>query len=278
MGTLAGAARALGVEHTTVGRRIAALETAVGVRLFTRGPNGFTLTMAGQAILPSVETIATEVECIARRIAGADDRIEGTVRLTIPESGNAYFLRRLDALRALHPELILEILSDNRELDIRRGEADIAVRFRDLTDPDLLVRKVGTAGWSLYASPDYVARKGPLSSTTAIRGHDVIGFDPSFANVEGAKWLRKHGDGATIVLRGNSIAAVSSAACAGLGIAPLPCFSASQETGLVRLTPEHIGMRDILIVVHPDLAQVGRVRAVLDYLHDILRRDAALWM
>jgi DNA-binding transcriptional LysR family regulator len=277
-GTLAAAARDLGVEHTTVGRRIAALENALAVRLFTRGPNGFTLTAAGTTMLPSVEAIASHIESIERRIAGDDERVAGTVRLTIPESGNSYFVRRLEELRERHPDLLLEIVSDNRDLDIRRGEADIAVRFKDLTDPELVVRKVGLAGWSLYASKDYLARRGPLQSSTDIRGHDVVGFDGSLAEIEGAKWLRRHGEGANVVLRGNSIAAVTNAACFGLGLAALPCFSASQEEALVRLTPELIGTREFLLVVHPDLVKVGRVRAVMDYLLEITQRDAALWI
>ena len=234
-GTLAGAARELRVEHTTVGRRLSALENALGVRLFTRGPGGVLLTAAGAEVLRSAEDIADNVASIERRVSGVDSRISGTVRLTIPESVNDYFARQLARLRACYPELVIELLSDNRALDIRGGEADIAVRFCEASDPDLIVRKAGIGGWSLYASPEYVARKGLLKSPKDLRGHDVIGFQESLADVTGALWLRAHADGARTVLRGNSTAAIASAVVVGLGLAPLPCFLAAQS-GIVRLT------------------------------------------
>lgn len=276
-GTLAGAARELGVEHTTVGRRLAALETALGVRLFTRGPSGLTLTESGEDILRSVEVIAEEVAGIERRVSGVDLRVAGTVRLTIPESGNGYFLQQLPALRERHPALMIEVLSDNRELDLRRGEADIAVRFRDTSDPDLVLRKVGVAGWSLYASAAYIAKKGQLEAPEALGGHDVIGFDASLAEAEGAVFLRQHAKDANVVLRGNSIAAVASAAAVGLGVAPLPCFAAEREPALVRLTTKVIASRRIVLAVHPDLAKVARVRATMEFLLEIFERDAAYW-
>jgi DNA-binding transcriptional LysR family regulator len=275
-GSLAGAARDLGVEHTTVSRRLGALESDLGVRLFARGPAGLTLTAAGREILPSVERIAEEAETVERRVAGVDAKVAGTVKLTIPEAGNAYFVDNLRVLRERHPELVIEILSDNRALDLRRGEADIAVRVRDNPDPDLIARRAGSAGWSLYASKEYVARKGPLPGLD-VRGHDVIGFDASLAEVEGASWLRAHADGCNVVLRANSIAAASTAAAFGMGVVPLPCFVGSSTPALVRLTRERIGQRDILLVAHPDLVKVARVRATMDFLIELFARDRALW-
>lgn len=276
-GTLAGAARELGVEHTTVGRRLAALESALEVRLFTRGPSGLLLTAAGSEILQDVEGLAEQVENIKRRVAGGDTRVAGTVRLTIPESGNTYFVQNLALLRERHPELLIEILSDNRELDIRRGEADVAVRFRDTTDTELIQRKAGRAGWSLYGSAAYIARKGQLTSTEDLSGHDVIGFDASLSEITGALWIRTHARDANVVLRGNSISAVINAASVGFGVAPLPCFVAGQEPGLVRLTPKLIGGRDIVIAVHPNLARIARVRATVDFLLELFARDQKLW-
>ncbi|MGZ5968888.1 MAG: LysR family transcriptional regulator, partial [Polyangiales bacterium] len=195
-GTLAGAAREIGVEHTTVGRRLGALETALGVRLFTRGPEGFTPTNAANAILPLAEEIMQRIGAIERRVAGGDERVEGTVKLTTSEALSGYFVKRLGALRELHPSLVVEILSGNRAFDLLRGEADLAVRIRETTEPDLVTRKIGTAGWSLYAAKSYVARKGPLASPEDLRGHDIIGYDPTLAATPGAQWLDGHAEGA----------------------------------------------------------------------------------
>jgi DNA-binding transcriptional LysR family regulator len=95
--------------------------------------------------------------------------------------------------------------------------------------------------------------------------------------VEGEQWLRSLRTPPAIVMRGNSIAAVARAAVEGIGIAPLPCFAAAQEPGLVRITPRLIGERDIIVVVHPDLVSVARVRATLDFLIELFHRDAQLW-
>ena len=276
-GSLAKAARELSVEHTTVSRRLGALEEDLGTRLFARGPAGLVLTPAGKSMLPIVELIAEQISSIERRVTGLDGRVAGTVRLTIPESGNSYFMQRLRELRSRHPELLIELISDNRALDLRRGEADIAVRFAASPDQDLIVRKLGKAGWSLYASATYLARKGPLASVNDVSGHELIGYADLLAMVEGERWLRSLEPPPVVVMRGNSIVGVARAAVEGIGIAPLPCFAAAQESGLLRLTPELIGERDILVVVHPDLVQVARVRATMDFLIELFHRDAALW-
>jgi DNA-binding transcriptional LysR family regulator len=276
-GSLAGAARALSVEHTTVSRRLGALEADLAVRLFARGPAGLALTEGGKAILPAVETVAAQISALERTIAGGDARAAGTVRLTIPESGNGYFMAKLAALRTRHSDLVIELISDNRPLDLRRGEADVAVRFANSLDQELIVRKAGVAGWSLYASPDYTARKGPVASADDMAGHDVIGFAEEMSGVEGATWLRSLRPMANVVMRGNNLTAVARAAAAGIGIAPLPCFAAADEPGLERITREIIGRRDILLVAHPDLVRVSRVRATMDFLLELFTRDAAQW-
>lgn len=275
--TLAGAARDLKVEHTTVGRRLTALEEALGTRLFTRGPAGFTPTRAGREILPLVEEMAGRVDGILLRVSGEDDRVEGTVRLTTSDALSGYFVRQLGALRERYPGLVVEILSSNRAYDLMRGEADLAIRVRPDADPDLIKRKVGQAGWSLYASAAFVARKGAPASPEALGGWDVIGYDASLAAVPGALWLAEHGEGARIVLRANSILAALNATIVGMGIGLLPCVMVENETPLRRLTPLLIGTRDVYLVVHPDLARVARVRAVMDFLVEALGRDAPLW-
>lgn len=276
-GSLAGAARELGVEHTTVSRRLGALEAALEARLFTRGPAGLTLTEVGAEVLPCVEAIAAQVEALTRRAAGGDGRVEGTVRLTIPEAGDAYVMRHLASLRERHPALVVEVLGDRRALDLRRGEAEVAVRFAPSADPELLQRRVGSAGWSLYASADYLARAGPLASPEAPGAHRFVGFDAGLASIEGAAWLAAHVPPAQVVVRSNSVGAAAAAAAAGLGIAPLPCFVAASGEGLVRVAPGLVGSTAIYLVTHPDVARAARVRAVLDSLVELFRRDAALW-
>ena len=276
-GSLAGAARELGVEHTTVGRRLSALEADLGARLFLRGPDGLIATDAGRGILPLAQEIEARFEAIGRRVSGGDDRIEGTVRFSISEALSGYFVKHFAALRERHPSLVVQISSGNHASDLMRGEADLAVRAREVTEPDLLARKVACAGWSLYAAHDYVARKGAPATPEDLRGHDVIGFDDSLRNTPGGLWLDAHANGTNIVMRGNSIVAAINAAICGMGVGVVPCFLAETEPLLRRLTPRVLGGRDIYLVVHPDLARVARVRAVMDFVVDLFTKDAALW-
>ncbi|HVR64527.1 MAG TPA: LysR family transcriptional regulator [Polyangia bacterium] len=276
-GTLAGAARDLGVEHSTVGRRLGAIESALGARLLTRTPDGFSLTEAGRAVQPLAERIAADVEAIERRVSGQDARVEGTVRITTSEALSGYFVRQLASLTERHPGLTVEILSGNRAFDLMRGEADIAVRIREVMEPDLVVRKLATAGWSMYATPAYVARKGAPPSPEDLRGHDIVAYDATMAAVPGAQWLAEHGEGTTVAMRGNSIIAAMNAAILGLGLTVLPCFIGDGESALRRLTARLLGARDIFLVVHPDLARVARVRAVMDFIVETFERDAVKW-
>lgn len=273
-GTLTGAGRALGVEHTTVSRRLGALETALGARLFTRGPDGWTLTEAGARILPNVEGMGARAESIERSVKGGDAKVEGSVRLTIPGAMQDYMMATLPALRAEHPALVIELLCDNRDLDIRRGEADVAVRFSSVVaDPELVSKKLGTAGWALYAASSYVERKGALTSLDTLAGHDLIGSDVGM----GVTFFRERGAGATVVLRGNELSMVQSAARAGLGIVALPCMLGDEDEGLVRAYPEPFGTRDITLLVHPDLVRTARVRAAMDFLIGLFECDQKRW-
>jgi DNA-binding transcriptional LysR family regulator len=275
-GTLAGAARALGVEHTTVGRRLAAMEKGLGATLFVRTPGGLLPTESAGHILPLAEQAERAVQGIERIALGEDGRPEGTVRLTTSETFATYIGPWLAELRAEHPGITVEFLAGNANLDLTRREADLAIRIAATTQADLVCRKLVTAGWSAYASPRYLERRGAPEPVTALRGHDVITFNESLAQVPGALWLAAHGEGANVALRSGSIPAAVNAAVGGLGVAVVPCFVAEREAGLVRLTPEVLGARDVFLVVHPDMARVARVRVVMEFLVDRFARDAEL--
>jgi len=276
-GTFAGAARELKVEHTTVGRRLTALEAALGTRLFLRGPEGLTLTGAGRDVLPLCEELAARAQAIERRASGDDGRVEGTVRVSVSEALSSYFVKQSAALRDRHPGLTVEVQTGNHASDLLRGEADLAVRARPVTEPDLVARKLTCAGWSMYASADYLARRGTPPAPETLDGHDVITFDDSMAATPGGTWFGAHAKGCNVAMRGNSVVAVLNAAVCGMGVAVLPCFLAEGAPELRRLTPRVLGARDIHLVVHPDLARVARVRAVMDFIVELFARDAALW-
>ncbi len=161
------------------------------------------------------------------------------MRLATSEAFSGLMIRILSELKARHPALTVDILSGNRPLDLTRGEADIAVRLMATPQPDLISRKIGESGWSLYAAESYLRRSGIPGDASDLAGHDLIDFDEAMASVPGAEWLRKHGEGARVVLRGNSIIAVLNAAVQEWASPGCRASSPMLEPGLRRLTPDH---------------------------------------
>ncbi len=143
VGTLASAARDLRVRHSTVGRRVEALEQALGVSLFTRTPDGFVLTDAGAEIRPLAEEAERAATAIERRVAGGDKRIEGTVRVTASEAFSGFLVHRLAALHERHPSLMVEVLSGNRSFDLMRGGSGLTVLRNYSVGPGLQTHRHG---------------------------------------------------------------------------------------------------------------------------------------
>ncbi len=273
-GTLAGAARALTVDHTTVSRRVAALEAALGTKLFVRTPDGFALTQAGQDAQPLVARAADALEAVALRVGGEDGELRGTVRVTVSEAFAPFIVKRLVDMRQRHPEIVIEVLTTNVVSDLTRREADIAVRFVPTPQGELLSRKIGNVAWVACASESYLGRAGtPVDFNLA--GHDVIAYDDERASLAGAQWINSHAAGARIVMRSSSIISALNAATMGMGLAVVPAHLLSGEPTLRAIGPSFM-QSDIFIVVHPDLAKIARIRAVMDFIADIVRRDAAL--
>ena len=199
-GTLVGAARSLRVRHSTVGRRVEALEAALGVSLFKHTPDGFVLSEAGSEIVPLAEEAERAVVAVERRVAGGDKRVDGIVRVTTSEAFSGFLVRWLSELQAQHPTLVVEVLSGNAALDLARRVADLAIRFVETTQADLTCRRLCDVGWSLYASESYIERAGIPKTAVDLARHDIISFDETMARSPGAIWLDQHKAGARIVV------------------------------------------------------------------------------
>lgn len=270
--SLAATARALAVEHTTVGRRLTALERALGAPVFIRRPDGLQLTSLGERLLPLVEEVQRSVRAVQE--AAATEQVK--VRLAVPSGFAALITRHLARLQRMAPEVSLELLSSSKPVNLRAGEAELALRLGPIADEDLVAQNLGDAGWSLYAAEAYLARKGAPVDPRQLADHEIIGYDESLASTPGAKWLEAHAKGARIVLRSREMVDMVAAATAGLGLAVLPCVLGETAIGLQRLTPEVMGKRRLSLVYRREMLRVAPVRAVIKMMASVMHESERL--
>ena len=275
-GTLARAAHALEINATTVGRRLTALEERVHARLFDRTPDGYVITAVGRGLLMRAERMEEEALALEREVLGADQRLAGTVRVTATEMiGTRFIMPQLPKLAARHPEIAIDLECSNRYVSLTRREADIALRLARPREENVVTRRLADIPLALYASHAYLEARGmPVDPERSLKGHSVLMFaDERAFRLENA-WLDPRIDGAQIALRSDSVSALYAATLVGTGIGLLPRAVADRDKGLVRVetmtSPEP---RVIWQTVHEDLQKSARIRAVMDFLAEILDRD-----
>jgi DNA-binding transcriptional LysR family regulator len=274
-GSLSAAARVLGVGHVTVGRRIALLERRLEVKLLNRTPEGFSITAAGQAILgrcTAMESAALDVERVA---AGRDSLAAGTVRLTTTEAlAHRVVVPAVATLRKSHPALQVDLMVGVRTLDIARRDADLAVRFARPTAPELVCRKLGEVGYSLYASRRYLSRCGAPKRGAGLAGYDLITFTGAPAATS-PFFMGETLEGARVAVRCDSPLIQRQAAAQEVGIAELACFLGDECAELVRVWPdEPPALRTVWLVVHQDLRRSARIRVVTSAIVEAFRRQS----
>lgn len=270
-GSTLAAARMLGVNQSTVHRRLAELEARVGLGLVNRHPTGYRLSELGEALIEQVLAVETAVTALERQIRALKDDLRGVVRLTCPEPTVARIVATglLDRFHDRYPGLGVEFVTSDRYLDIAKGEADVAFRSGEPTDPDLVGRKICDSIWAVYASRSYVQRHGRPASVADLAGHAMIGFDGIMQNHRAAKWLSATLPDARIVSRADSMLGTLSAVRAGLGVAPLPTTLGDAEEDLVQVLPPVAELaRSWYLLSHPDLRRTPRVAAFVDHVLD----------
>jgi DNA-binding transcriptional LysR family regulator len=273
--TLAGAARALGKEHTTIGRRLTALERALGAPVFIRAPDGLRLTPFGARLLPLAEEVERAVHAV-QELVSSD---HGKVRLAVPSGLATLITQYLPKFLHEFPGISLELLSGSHSVNLKKGEAELALRLGPVSDEDLVAQKMGEVGWSLYAANTYLTRRPiliDLHGQRGLKGHELIGYDDSLASVPGAQWLEKYAGDANIVLRSREMTDMIAAANGGLGIVALPCVLGDAQPLLRRLTDEVIGSRRLSLVYRREMLRVTPVRAVITFIATLMLEHADL--
>jgi len=262
-GSRAAAARRLRVDETTVTRRLERLQRELGAPLIERTPGRIALTEVGEMVRASAEQMEEPALAVARR--SADPQLSGRVRIAAPELLGQYFvLQALQAVRARHPGIALELVTGMQRLDVRRREADIAVRTVRPTEPSLVARRVARMGLATY-----VKRGEPGTAAPAVLAF-VDGVKLPIRTVEDRGSL-------PVSLRTNAIAMMLEAVRLGWGAADLPCLVADSEPTLQRAFPEEpVQLLDVWLVVHAQSQRTPRIRAVVDELARAFRKHRAL--
>lgn len=258
-GSLSGAARELGVNHSTVLRRITAYEEEQGVRLFERLPTGYALTQDAENIYADALEIEARVRAIDRHLFGGDARLQGRLCLTLYHGVAPLLMPHLGEFRERYPNIDLELLITTEVRDLAARQADIAVRGTAAPPDQLIGHKVADFRHGLYTSPAYEARA--LSAPEVILWRDDPGVPA---------WVEQHCPGARVALRVDDVEVMAAAVAEGLGRARLPCWVADRRAGLRRLPVDlPPGGFGIWILVHADLRTSARVRAGRDFLIEV---------
>ena len=268
-GKLSATARALGVEHSTVARRIGMLETRVGVRLFDRLPKNWVLTAEGEELLAQARRVEDEALAFARAGAGAST-LRGIVRLSAPPVfASAFLVPRLGALRARWPAIALEIIGEVRQADLYRREADLALRMARPSQDGLAARPLAQTGYGLYAAPGWFERPA--------EEWEFIGHGESMKDTPQQQWLATFAAGRPYAFWTNDAAAMLAACRAGLGVAVLPHFLGRGDP-MLAVHPEYAQVlsRPLWLAVQPDVRRSPRVTLMADLLAALLQEHAAL--
>lgn len=280
--SLTGAAKALDIDHSTAFRRLNALEARLGVRLFERLPGGaYQATPAGERMAAAAERMEDEALAINRDIAGRDHRLSGRLRVTSSET-LAYrkLTSHLAKFRQTHLGIVVELVVDNRVLNLSRREADIALRPMRPKEGDLWGRKLADVAWTLYGAVGYLeASGGAISSADDLGRHALIGWEETAVGIMAADWLNRRAPGDAFVYRTSSLVNQFSAAKAGIGLALLPCYLGDEDSDLVRALPGPVPdlAGELWIATHADLKKTARVRAFFDLVGEGLAREHELF-
>jgi DNA-binding transcriptional LysR family regulator len=271
-GSVTGAGAQLGVNHSTVSRRLSALETRLGVRLFERLPTGYALTPGGEEILGKAEKMEDAAIEMNRKVLGRDQRLSGTVRLTAPVStATTILFPEIADFAATYPDIEIQLVGSDNVLSLTRREADIAIRVTNRPEENLFGRKLAQIAYAVYGS---TSQPAPSPDTPCIAWDDEITWDFGTSPPASIKTLCPN---TRVAFRANTDELRVASVSAGLGIAELPCYVGDTDSRLKRLSePAFAPGWDFWLLTHKDLRATARFRAVLDFAAKTFARKRAL--
>lgn len=268
-GSTLAAGRALGVDQSTVQRRLSELERRIGQSLVQRQPTGYRLTEFGHEMLPFAETVENAVLAFERQLQTLAGEATGVIRMTCPEPivNRITQTGMIDRFHAKHPALKLQFVMSDKYMDLRQGDADVALRSGDTDDGELVGRKIGDSVWAVYASQAYIAQHGQPERIEDLARHTLVGFDDSMARHRLSQWLREVAPDAELASRSSSVLGLVYSVKAGLGVGALPMPLGDAEPDLVRVFgPVPALTRIWRMLTTPELRRTPRVSAFFDFI------------
>lgn len=270
-GSFVAASRVIGVDHTTIARRITTLEGELGQPLFLRSPRGVTLTSAGAGLTGFAERMEREALLAADNMRDSAG-LTGVVRLATPEAFGTFLVApNVPAFARAHPELQLDLVPESRLISLINREADMAVALTRPPRGRLAARLLTDYQIGLFASRDYVVEHGMIESPEQLAGQPFATYIDELIAIPQLDYFREAAGDVRVIFRSSSIAAQQAAVAAGIGLGLLHVFAAEDDPNLVRLLPEIQVTRSYWLVVHEDNRRSPRIRAVGDFLDTLVK-------
>jgi DNA-binding transcriptional LysR family regulator len=272
-GSFTHAGEQLQMSQSAVSRQVGALEQELGVALFLRHARGLVLTEQGEILYRTAIEVMTQLEQAKTRLTDTREKPSGLLRVTTTVGiGSTWLTRRMEEFLDLHPDMRLQLILDDEELDLSMRQADVAVRMRQPVQPDLIQRRLFTVHYHVYAAPSYLERFGAPQSIDDLDQHRIVSYGlPIPSNIKDVNWLEVAGRPSASprepVLRINNIYAIRSAVEQGVGIAFLPDYLKEQDSGLVQLLPEvQVPTFSTFFTYPAELKNSARVNAFRNFL------------
>ena len=274
-GKLTMAGKKLNVEPTTVGRHINRLEKELEVHLFDRSPKGYSLTDQGDKLLSYAESIETKINSIYQSISGTDTVLTGTVRMAVPEGlGIGIISKHIKTFKEQHPAIELELVADTRSRSLSKREADIAITLARPTTGRLVAWKLGEYRLALYASREYLNNNNAINKVKDLTEHPFVSYIDDLIEFPQLKYMQDLLKDVNIVFRSSSLQAQYQAVVDGIGLALLHGFVAANDKKLQVILPKQIfATREYWMVVHEDLHQLSRVKAVSNFFTEVIIKE-----
>lgn len=279
-GRLTAAAQAMRVDHSTLSRRITGLEAALKTRLFERRPAGYVPTAAGERLVAEAEAVESILIGMRAKLTDQVLGLAGSVRIGTPEGFGTYFLTpQMIHFCARHRELQVELVANPRTVSLSKREADIGIMMARPEEGRLHATRLTDYEMGLYASRHYLARHAPIASRADIRQHAFIGYIDDLLPTAAHGYVAELDKALNPQMRMSNIITQLVAAASGGGLCMLPCFMAGTSADLVRLLPEEIAItRSYWLVIHSDVRELARVRAVIDFIAETVAEHRRLFL